>query len=221
MATKYPQKTKTAQTAQAVSPAQAGPPLIVEPRCNVCTSPHRHAIDQMLVGAYTYSEIARQFDFEGIDRRSISSHHKKHLSYEEAAIRAVIEREAILARRNHEEGVERMVTKQTYLEVALHKAYDQLNADKVDITAGEAVKLIEMLARLEQEHNDVAIDEMRVQFNAFMRAVKTTVPADMWEHVREETHNLLKASGRVSPFAEAAKEIEEAVEIVDAEVATP
>lgn len=219
MATKYPQKAKSAQVV--IPPSGGDPPLIVEPRCNVCTSQHRHAIDQMLVGAYSYSEIARQFDFEGIDRRSISSHHKKHLSYEAAAIRAVIEREAILARRNHEEGVERMVTKQTYLEVALHKAYDQLNSDKVDITAGEAVKLIEMLARLEQEHNDVAIDEMRVQFNAFMRAVKSTVPADMWERVREETHNLLKASGRVSPFDSAPKEIEEEVEVVDAEVATP
>lgn len=175
----------------------SGVPLIIEPRCKVCTSPHRHVVDQMLVGAYSYSEIARHFSFAGIERRSISNHHEKHMSYQDAAIRAVIERNAALAQQNHDVGVERLVTKQTYLEVAIQKAYDQLTNNLVEIPAGDAVKLIEALQRLETQYQDAAVDEMRVQFNAFMMAVKQVVPPDMWEEIRNLTH---QNAGRGSNF---------------------
>lgn len=174
----------------------AGVPVIIEPKCKVCQSPHRHAIDNMIIGGYTYSEIERQFAAFGIPRRSISNHHNAHLSYEDAAIRAVIEREAMMAQKNFDEGVERLVTKQTYLEVAMQKAYDQLINGMVEIPAGDAVKIIDQLQRLEAQHHDVAIDELRVQFNAFMQAVKETVPTDLWEKVRDRTHEILKQMNR-------------------------
>lgn len=171
-----------------------GVPVVVEPRCKVCMSPHRNAIDALLAGGYSYSEIARHFD--GIERRSISNHYKEHLDYENAAIRTIIEREAAAAQKNHEEGVDRLITKQTYLEVALQKAYDQVLSGDTEITAGEAVKLIEMAQRLEERTHDVAVDEMRSQFNAFMQAVKSTVPPDMWEEIRDLTHTNLAQAGR-------------------------
>jgi hypothetical protein len=188
----------------------SGVPLIIERRCKVCTSPHRHVVDQMLVGAYSYSEIARHFEFVGIDRRSISGHHKKHMSYQDAAIRAVIQRNAEMAQQNHEEGVERLVTKQTYLEIAIQKAYDQLVNNMVEIPAGDAVKLIEALQRLETQYQDAAVDELRVQFNAFMLAVKQVVPPDMWEEIRTLTH---QNAGRGSSFVPAS-----APQITDAQV---
>jgi hypothetical protein len=196
----------------------SGVPMIIEPRCKVCTSQHRHVIDNMLVSGYSFSEIARHFDFAGIDRRSISNHKSKHLSYEEAAIRAVIEREAMLAQKNHEEGVDRLVTKQSYLEVALQKAYDQLVNNLVEIPAGDAVKLIDTLQKLEAQYADVAIDEMRVQFNAFMQAVKEFCPSDLWDDIRNRTHEIVSSSGRSSPFIQA--QIEEA-DIIDGEVDSP
>jgi hypothetical protein len=195
-----------------------GVPIIIEPRCNVCTSQHRHVIDQMLVGGYSFSEIARHFDFAGIERRSISNHKDKHLSYEEAAIRAVVEREAMLGQKNHDDGVERLITKQTYLEVALQKAYDQLTNNLVEIPAGDAVKLIEALQKLEAQHANVAVDEMRVQFQAFMQAVKEVCPPEMWELIRNRTHDVLSQAGRSSPLP--VSQIQEA-EVVDGEVDTP
>src|SRR3954447_6998129 len=95
-----------------------GIPIIHEARCKVCTSPHRHLVDQMLVSGHSYSEIERQFTFANIPRRSIGKHANNHLGYEEAGIREIIEREALAAQKNFEEGKSRVVTKNAYLEVA-------------------------------------------------------------------------------------------------------
>lgn len=201
-----------------------GVPLIIEPKCKVCQSPHRHVIDQMLVGgALTYSEIERQFVFAGIPRRSISSHAQKHLGYEETAIREVIEREAATARRNHEEGVSRLVTKNAYLELALQKAWDALIKDIAIVEPKDAVKVIETLQRFQDQNQEAALDELRVQFNMFMQAVKEVVERDRWEDIVGRTADLLRASGRTVDFDEGGdtEELTPAqleAQIVDAEV---
>lgn len=196
--TKSNNKNVPAKKAQAL-----GVPLIVEPKCKVCQSPHRHVIDQMLVGgAYTYSEIERQFVFAGIPRRSISAHAQKHLGFEETAIREVIEREAATARRNHEEGISRLVTKTAYLELALQKAWDVLIKDIAIVEPKDAVKVIETLQRLQDNNQEAALDELRVQFNMFMQAVKEVVERDKWEDIVGRTADLLRASGRQVEFEE-------------------
>ena len=194
-------------------------PVIIDKRCKVCQSSYRQVIDQMLASGVSYSEIERQFEFAAIPRRSISNHKDKHLGYEEAAIRAVIERQAMMDHRNFEEGVERLVTKQAYLEVALQKAYDQLIDNVVDIPAADAVKIIEQIQKLESQHQGVAVDELRVQFNAFLQAVKEIAPQELWPRIRDRTHDLLKASGRTLDFAEAEKQ--ETQELQEAEVVEP
>jgi len=158
----------------------------------------------MLVGgALTYSEIERQFVFAGIPRRSISSHAQKHLGYEETAIREVIEREAATARRNHEEGVSRLVTKNAYLELALQKAWDALIKDIAIVEPKDAVKVIETLQRFQDNNQEAALDELRVQFNMFMQAVKEVVERDRWEDIVGRTADLLRASGRTVDFDKA------------------
>jgi hypothetical protein len=175
-------------------------PVIIEPKCLVCKSPHRHLVDQMLVAGMTYSEIERQFEFAGLKRRSIASHKERHLGYEEAAIRAVIEREADLARRNYEEGVDRLVTKKSYLEVALQKAYDALIKDETIVEPKDAVKVIETLSKMQSESEGIAIDELNVQLQAFMQAVREVVPNEYWQEVVKRTHELLKGSGHDAPI---------------------
>lgn len=206
---------KPEQNGKAITKPKVAP-VIVDKRCKVCQSSYRQVIDQMLAGGISYSEIERQFEFALIPRRSISNHKEKHLGYEEAAIRAVIEREAMMAHRNFEEGKERLITKQAYLEVALHKAYDQLVSNVVDIPAADAVKIIEQIQKLESQHQSVAVDELRVQFNAFLQAVKEIAPQEIWPRIRDRTHELLKASGRSLDFAE-----ENPTEIQEAEVVEP
>lgn len=184
-------------------------PLIVEPKCLVCKSPHRHLVDQMLVAGLTFSEIERQFEFAGLKRRSIAGHKEKHLSYEDAAIRQVIEEQAISAQRNFEEGKSRLVTKNAYLEVALQKAYDALVKDITIVEPKDAVKVIEMLQKLQEQSQGAAIDELRQQFNWFMQAVKETVPKPQWESIVDRTEELAGRKTAALPVTG---------EIVDAEV---
>jgi hypothetical protein len=201
-----------------------GIPLIVEPRCKVCQSPHRNLVDQMLVAGLSYSEIERQFAFASIPRRSIAKHKDLHLGYEEAAIRAVIEKEAIAAQQNFEEGVTRLVTKNSYLEIALQKAYDALIKDDVTVEPKDAVKVIEQLQKLQEQNQAVALDELRVQLQTFIQAVKEVVPKGDWESIVNRTADLLRASGREVPFAEEVPPEEEdfkelkPAEVVDAQV---
>lgn len=189
-----------AEKAPPKGPTKTDIPVIYEPRCNVCTSPYRNAIEKMLVAGGTFSEIARQFEFAGIERRSISRHKDKHLNYEDAGIRQIIERQAFMARQNFEEGKERVITKQAYLQVALQKAYDQLLENISEIPVKDAVSVIEMLQKMESQKYDVQVDELQVQFNAFLQAVKEIVPKEHWEGVVARTHELLKASGRSVDF---------------------
>lgn len=202
---------------------KGGVPIVHEPRCKVCTSPQRNSIDRMLAAGFTYSEIERQFG-GNVPRKSIALHSTKHLNYEEAAIREVIEKEALNAQRNYEEGVGRLVTKNAYLEVALQKAYDSLIKNDTMVEPKDAVKVIEMLTKLQDQNQTVALDELRVQFQYFMQAVKETIPKDQWSEIVDRTADLLRSSGRSVDWASEAnpetveispKEIEE---IVDAEI---
>lgn len=188
-------------------------PQIVEPKCKVCQSPHRNVIDQMLVGGMTYSAIEREMAFANIPRRSISSHSEKHLKYDDAAIREVIEQEAVKAQRNFEEGKARIVTKNAYLEVALQKAYDALLDNTTVVEPKDAVKVIEMLQKLQDQSQAAAIDELRQQFNWFMQAVKEVVPKSSWETIVERTNQL---AGRTTAELPTPDE-----KIVDATVVEP
>lgn len=171
-------------------------PKIIDQRCKVCASGHRELVDELLVAGVSYSEIERQFEFASIPRRSIGNHAHKHLGYQEAAVREIIEREAEAAQRNYEDGVQRLVTNNTYTEVALNKAFEQIMRDDIEISVGEAVKLIELRHKLESQATEEAIDELRFQFQAFMQSVKEIAPRDLWERMRDRTHEIVNASGR-------------------------
>lgn len=199
---------------------KGGIPIVTESRCKVCTSPHRNAIDRLLASGFTYSEIERQFN-SAVPRRSISHHAKEHLNYEEAAIREVIEREALNAQRNYDEGVSRLVTKNGYLEVALQKAYDALVNNSTTVEPKDAVKVIETLTRLQEQGQTVALDELRVQFQYFMQAVKETIPKDQWENIVDRTADLLRSSGRSVEWEKAQAtdlDVTQIEEVVEAEV---
>ncbi len=91
-----------------VASGKEAPPVIHEPRCHVCTSPHRHFIEGLLIKGANYLWISENVPGqEGsvIDRRSVSNHAKKHMSYQDSAIRAILEEEANTAAQNYEEGV--------------------------------------------------------------------------------------------------------------------
>lgn len=164
-------------------------PGIVEPRCHVCQSNMRKAIDRLIAAGTKYTEIGRLF---GIDRRSISNHAKEHLGWEEAAIRRIIEDEARAAEEDFEEGIKGVLTRRVYANVGLKKALDALLNNEVTVEPKDALALIQYLDKLESDTEGAAIDELRVQFNAFVQAIREICPPEQWQHILDRTKELLE-----------------------------
>ncbi|WP_028058407.1 hypothetical protein [Candidatus Solirubrobacter pratensis] len=160
-----------------------------EARCKVCTSKYRHAIERMIALGTNHSEIERTFAGE-VPRRSISNHAREHLSYEQAAIRAIIEHDAKQINANYEEGLNGALRRHAYLSAGLQKAWEDLIEGNVRIDPAVAIQMIQQLDKMEKETSVAATDELYFQFNAFKTAVQRIVPRDMWEAIFEETRRI-------------------------------
>lgn len=178
-------------------PSNGGPPAkfeaipgIVEPRCHVCKSDFRKAIDRLIAqGTTPYAEIGRIFN---IDRRSISNHAKEHLGWEEAAIRRIIEQQARSAQADLEEGIQGVLTRRVYLNVALQRALDALLNDDVTVEPKDALAVIQHLDKLDSQVEGAALDEIQVQFKAFVQAIREIAPPEMWQRILDRTKELLE-----------------------------
>lgn len=167
-------------------------PQIIEPRCNVCTHEYRRVIDRLIAqGTTSHSELGRMFH---VDRRSISNHAKEHLSYEESAIRQIVADEAAKAEADIEEGIKGVVTRRVYLQAALHKALEALLNGDITVEPKDALAIIQQLDKLDSNTEGAAVDEIRVQFNAFVQAIREVAPTELWHQILERTQELLNES---------------------------
>lgn len=185
----------TSGKANGIVRMRAALPEHYEPRCLVCTSKFRHAIERMIALGTNYSEIERTFGTE-VPRRSISRHAKEHLSYEQAAIREIIEHEARQVQVNHEDGVKGRVMWRSYLSAALKRAWDDLIEGNARIDPAVAIQIIQQMDKFDKESSSAAMEELRLQFDAFMEAVKRVVPREMWEEIAVETQKQVDRSHR-------------------------
>jgi hypothetical protein len=148
----------------------------LEPRCHVCMSKHRKAIDRMIAYGTNYTEISRIFGGE-IDRRSIANHAQKHLGYEDAAVRKIIEDEARDAEENAELGIQGALMRRVFLNTALQKAFEALVNGQQSVETRDAVAIIETLEKLERQSSGAQLDEIKMQFAAFIQAIKEVASA--------------------------------------------
>lgn len=166
---------------------------IVEPRCHVCQHPQRDQIDRLLAMKTSYAEISRLFSTEEkkLDERSVSKHEKKHLKYEDEAVRQIIEYEAGLAQENLEEGVKGAFMRRTILDVALRKAFDEISSGAMPIEAKDIPKMIEMREKLDNDTATAQIAEWEKQFLAFKEAIQEVCPPEMWQQILIRTKQIL------------------------------
>jgi hypothetical protein len=165
--------------------------LITVPQCHVCQSNHRKTIEKLLAVGTSYSEIERSF---GIDRRGISHHDKEHLNLESAAIRRIIEQEAERAEANIEEGIQGAVKRRVYLETALQKGLKALADDTIIVEPKDVLAIIEKLDKIDSVGEEAALEELRLQFQAYLQAMKEVVPGEMWDRITGRTRELLTIS---------------------------
>jgi hypothetical protein len=140
-------------------------------------------MDQLLVMGVPFSEISRQFETEGITRRALSNHKRKHLSIEQAAIRQVIEEKARQMGEDVDNTRRHLLTRKGYMEVAMIKSYQSILDGTVVPEPRDVLGMIAMMEKMEKDSSSIQMDEMMREFNAFTQAVKEVVPAELYDKV--------------------------------------
>lgn len=164
---------------------QRGVPFIHEPRCSICKSQYRKAIDQMLVAGFSLANVAEYFERIGdtFTRQALGRHKNKHLTLHSAAIRRIVEKRAEDIVDSVEEHSEFLASKRAILEVALQKGFENIMSGSAHITPESLLAIMEKLERMEAEEHSHAIDEMMRDFKAFADAVKALVAEEVWPEI--------------------------------------
>lgn len=161
----------------------------VEPRCHCCTSDFRAAIDKLIAqGVTSYSQIGKMFN---IDRRSVSTHAKEHLMWEDAAIRQIVADAAEQAQQNAEEGIKGIATRRAFAEIYLQKTMGALMDGDLELSGKDALSFAQYLDKMDGQVEGAALSEMQVQFNAFMQAIREICPPGMWQEILDRTKEIL------------------------------
>jgi hypothetical protein len=185
------------------------PPPRYEPRCHVCKHPQKKAIERLaVIPRMSMTELGAMF---AVDRRSITNHMEQHLDYENLAIRRIIEHEAKELQVDVEQGVQGALSRRIFLSVFLQKTTEALMNGDLELTGKDAMKAIEMMDKIDSQSGGAAIDEIRMQFNAFIQAFREITqhefdqlsgPQDLMHFILRRTEELLKRGA-------AQKELEE------------
>jgi hypothetical protein len=101
----------------------ASPRPSYQPRCKVCRHPERTQIDLVLATRHPYVRIEREFD---LPYRSLSNHHRKHLDFEDPAIKKVVEEVLASHTRVHELGVEVAIERRLLMDLIIQTYYEVL-----------------------------------------------------------------------------------------------
>lgn len=167
---------------------------VVEPLCPVCQDERRLRIDYLLAMKTPFTEMARLFP--PIPYRSFSNHAKKHLRYEDASVKEILEFEAGLAGENMEAGVRGAFLRRSALDISIKKYFDALTAGTLSVEAGDVIKMIELREKLDASSASTQIAVYEEQFNAFKGAMEEICPPEMLVKILDRTKEKLQTVDR-------------------------
>jgi hypothetical protein len=172
---------------------------IFEPRCGVCVHPYRDWIEMMLIRGSTYKglqdRVPPNAGHKRLDRRSISNHHKNHMDLRDAALRAILEREAEIQGEDWEEGVTDAITKRGVLEIALRKGYEDILSGAVTVEPRDLIQITKVLADMDTHQHQVGLDEIRVQMQMFIQAIREVCDVETQNQIGKKVKQLRKKDG--------------------------
>lgn len=164
----------------------------IEPRCRICRHDDlREQVNSLLARGLSYAAIVRAVDAkEGtVSVDSVRRHSDRHFPVQDAAratYREIVERRAREQQVDFVDGLGTALTPVAFLEAIVLKAHQQLVKDEIEVgvhaALTAAVKLQE-LASQSAENNSVA--DMMIQTDKIIRAVRETVPEDLWPAIVE------------------------------------
>jgi hypothetical protein len=202
------------------------PPVRTEPRCRVCTHPHRQWIEAMLMRGHSNRAIAESVPVaEGerpLHKNTLKTHYQNHMALDEAAIRAILEEEANLSAQNFEEGVRGAITKRGVLEVMLRKGYEDVIAGITTVEPKDLIQIAKLVAEMDTNVNAAAVEEAKAQINIFMQAIHDVCDEETRKAIGERVARLRKGESieaklekAIMPPPPEEEEIEDA-EVVEA-----
>lgn len=155
----------------------ASPERISNAQCHVCQHPFRDWIETMLVRGMAFKTLGDRVSPK-VDRRSVSNHYKNHMDLQDAALIAILEKEAELEGRNQEEGVHDQITKRSVLEVAMRKGFDDVLNGVTTVEPRDLIQMVKILGEMDSHQSQVGLDEMRAQVQIFIQAIKDVCDQD-------------------------------------------
>ena len=161
----------------------AGLPRVTEPRCHVCQSEWRTEIERSIMLTHSYASIADKFEslgIQGITRKGIATHAKRHMTIEQEAVRKIVEDEARNWAENVEEHKGFLLGQKALLETGLMKAWEKMLSGDMDVAWKDVILILERIDRLEARREDAKGEAAYNELQMFMDAVKEVVPEDQW-----------------------------------------
>jgi hypothetical protein len=168
------------------------PSAKIESRCSVCQHESRAAIDGLIARGTAYAEIERLF---GVNARSVNRHADRHLNYEDAAIQEIIRREAEKLGESYEQGVQGALSRRVYLETALKKAQEDLMNGSIIVEPKDAVNVVALLDRMDDDTNSAQIEEIKIQFNAFLQAIRENISPEDQKRIAQRSKEIAELEG--------------------------
>lgn len=157
--------------------------------CHVCQHPYRDFIETMLVKGQSYKGISERVS-PHVDRRSISNHWQKHMDLQDAALRAILEKEAAVQNENYDEGITGAITKRGVLEVALRKGYDDIINGVTTVEARDLIQIAKVLGDMDNNQQAIGLDELRSQVQIFIQAIKNVCDQETQNMIAQEVKKL-------------------------------
>jgi hypothetical protein len=190
------------------------PPVIVEPKCYTCQSPHRLWIERRLMKGDAYKTIAASLPPHPetgklVDRRSISNHAKNHMPLESGVVRAVLEEEANLIGQNLEEGIAGAFSMRGALNVLVRKAFDDALAGITTVEPRDLVQMIKLFNEMDSSSSTRMVEEAKASVSIFRDAMRNTL-TDMFEKEQAEeiAHAVVREVKRLREQYEMESDIE-------------
>ncbi|GLB64924.1 hypothetical protein NCCP2495_28040 [Dietzia sp. NCCP-2495] len=165
---------------------------VVEPRCRVCRDDKtREKVNSLLAKGLSFAAIARAAigGGEAISEDSVRRHADRHFPVQHVAgatYREIVERRAREQQLDLEEGVRTALTPLAYFEAVMLKAFENLVDDKADVSIQAGLSAAAHLQEAAASSSDgMEIARVMVQMDQVIRAVRETVPEELWPEIVE------------------------------------
>ena len=171
-----------------------------ESRCRVCSASDRDVpnggvvrtlIDELLMVPKTYAAIVRTIDplMESwpedirISKDSIMRHAKRHLAWEQTAMRQIAERRADKSGRV-QKASGRMLTAATVYEVIQQRGFDQVTSGELNPTVKDMLSATAALTEIERDADgQVSAAHLLAQLDTVIQVIREFIPEDLWPQV--------------------------------------